>query len=120
MYGQKLEEWKINTSETWTIINTTIGRKRSETKIYSNEFIIDICRVTLDNGEITNHFNSFIVNLGTKLSNNIELWNTTDCLSIKKKQVSELVYMYPVTVKEVIEIVSGAKVRLSSHTTNST
>ena len=70
-YRQKLEECKTNTSETWKILNTIIGKRKSESK-YSNEFIVDINQVTLDNEEIANHFNNFCVNIGTVLSNSIE------------------------------------------------
>ena len=34
-YRQKLEWCKTNTSETWTILNTIIGKRKSEAK-YSN------------------------------------------------------------------------------------
>ena len=54
---------KVMYSETWTLLNTIIGKRKSEAK-YSNEFIVDIDRVTLDNEEIANHFNNFFVNMG--------------------------------------------------------
>ena len=111
-YRQKLEECKANTSETWKILNTIIGKRKSEAK-YSNEFIVDNDRVTLDNEEIANHFNNFFVNIGTILSNSIEPCQGTQPTDFLKNQVSESMYMYPVTEKEVSEIVSGCKSKTS-------
>ena len=89
---QKLEECKANTSETWTILNTIIGKRKSKAK-YSNEFIVDKDRVTLDNEEIANHFNNFFVNIGTILSNSIEPCQGTQPTDFLKKQVSVNVYV---------------------------
>ena len=111
-YRQKLEECKANTSETWKILNTIIGKRKSEAK-YSNEFIVDNDRVTLDNEEIANHFNNFFVNIGTILSNSIEPCQGTQPTDFLKNQVSDSMYMYPVTEKEVSEIVSGCKSKTS-------
>ena len=97
-YRQKREECKANTSETWKILNTIIGKRKSEAK-YSNEFIVDNDRVTLDNEEIANHFNNFFVNIGTILSNSIEPCQGTQPTDLLKNQVSESMYMYPVTEK---------------------
>ena len=83
-YRQKLEECKANTSETWKILNTIIGKRKSEAK-YSNEFIVDNDRVTLDNEEIANHFNNFFVNIGTILSNSIEPCHGTQPTDFLKK-----------------------------------
>ena len=109
-YRQIFEECKANASETWTILNTIIDKRKSEAK-YSNEFIVDNDRVTLDNEEIANQFNNFFVNIGTILSNSIG--QGTQSTDLLKKQVSESMYMYPVTEKEVTEIVSGCKSKTS-------
>ena len=81
---QKLEECKANINETWTILNTIIGKRKSEAK-YSNEFIDDNDRVTSDNEEIANHFNTFFVNIGTILSNSIEPCQGTQPTDFLKK-----------------------------------
>ena len=83
-YRQKLEECKANASETWKILNTIIGKRKSEAK-YSNEFIVDNDRVTLDNEEIANHFNNFFVNIGTILYNSIEPCQGTQPTDFLKK-----------------------------------
>ena len=83
-YRQKFEECKANISETWTILNTIIGKRKSEAK-YSNKFIFDNDRVTLDNEEIANHFNNFFVNICTILSNSIEPCQGTQPTDFLKK-----------------------------------
>ena len=111
-YRQKFEECKANTSETWNILTTIIDKRKSESK-YSNEFFVDIDRVTSDNEEIANHFNNFFVNIGTILSNIIEPCQGTQPTDFLQKQASQSIYMYPVTEKEVTEIVSGCKSKTS-------
>ena len=91
-YRQKLEECKANTSETWKILNTIIGKRKSEAK-YSNEFIGGNDRVTLDNEEIANHFNNFFVNIGTILSNSVEPCQGPQPTDFLKNQVSESMYI---------------------------
>ena len=89
-----------------------IGKRKSEAK-YSIEFIVNIDRVTLDNEEIANHFNNFFVNIGTILSNSIEPYQRTQPTDFLQKQILQSMYMYPVTEKEVAEIVSGCKSKTS-------
>ena len=111
-YRKKLEDCKTNTRETWKILNNIIGKRKSETK-YSNEFHVGEKRVVLESKEIANHFNKFFVDIGTNLSSLIEPCPGKKPTNFVKSNVSQSMYIHPVTEQEVLDIVSGWKSKTS-------
>ena len=89
-----------------------IGKRKSETK-YSNEFRVGENRVVVESKEIANHFNKFFVDIGTNLSSLIEPCPGTKLTDFVKSNVSQSMYMQPVTEQEVLDIVSGCKSKTS-------
>ena len=80
---------------------------------YSNDFRVGENRVVLESKEIANHFNKFFVDIGTNLSNLIEPCPGTKPTDFVKSNVSQSMYIHPVTEQEVLDIVSGCKSKSS-------
>ena len=59
---------KSNLTQTWKLINQTMGNKPKQSKI--DKLVVNNQSIT-DNNKLANEFNKFFVNIGPSLSNKI-------------------------------------------------
>ena len=68
-YSDKLNKLKCYMKQTWSVINSIIGRSRKKT-VFCDYLIKDNVKV-YDKQDIANDFNKFYINVGPGLAKNI-------------------------------------------------
>ena len=105
-YTDRLVVNKGNIKETWKIINSLIN-KQSKSKTYSTEFI-SIGNIVRGDKTIANGFNTFFVDIGPALADNIPKTDDvfTQYLSVNG---TDTMFIEPITEEEILCLVHKAK-----------
>lgn len=99
--------------KTWRTINDTLNRNKKKNE-FPKEFQVNNESIT-DPTNIANHFNDFFANIGTHLSNNIELNDHTQSFKdYLTKPVLPLFNFIPTNEHEVRSIINNLKNKTSS------
>ena len=102
-FFMKFEKSKNNMKETWREINTIIGKGKRQSP--QSKFWGDDGNVITDSQDISNHFNDFFVNVGPKLSSDIQ--NTgKNYYDYLHNMRSSSMYMKPIVELDILKIVS--------------
>ena len=110
-YAKKLSDCKHNTKQTWNVLNSILGRNKKTSlpdSFKHNDEIIS------DPQQITNKFNSYFINIGPKLANQINSFdNYSDFLKNIRSPTGSL-FLSPTSSDEVIKLCMSLKSGASS------
>jgi hypothetical protein len=109
-YQELILNNKNNLRKTWTIMKEVINKKKSSVKV--DHFIHNNRKVT-NNGEISNLFNEFFINIGKSLAQKIPLANQS-ALSYLGIPHNKSIFLQPATRNEVIKLINDLKSDSSS------
>ena len=109
----KLEENKYNLRETWRIINNLLGRK---TQQQTNPMSINGTLVT-DDVIVANHFNDYFSSVADNLVKTIPT-SSSFFYNYLNKSVGNSIFLKPTTPKEIKDVISTLKPKLSSGVDN--
>ena len=104
-YQELLQDHRNNLRKSWQIIKSVINKRKYKpvnTRFLHNGSVID------DKSKISNKFNNFFVNIGTSLASKIPNSNKQPSEFIKV-QVTDSMYLNPVTENEVEKILGNLK-----------
>ena len=102
-YHKKFENTKNNIKQTWSAINTIIGKRKTEKQ--QSTFKTDSGNIVSEPESISNSFNDFFVNIGPKLASEIN-HTGKDYFEYLKNPTPNCVFMKPIISEEIIKIVS--------------
>lgn len=111
-YFNKFDSIRDNSKDTWKLINTILGKKKSkfnDAQSFSyNDTVIN------DPIEIAEKFNEYFVKIGSNISKNVNDVNPNDFRSYMKQKASHTIFFKPATQKEILDIGKSLKAGKSS------
>ena len=111
--NSKLEENKYNLRETWKIINNLLGRK---TQQQTNPMSINGTLVT-DDIIVANYFNDYFSSVPDNLVKKIPI-SSSHFYNYLSKSIGNSIFLKPTTPKEIKDVISTLKPKLSSGVDN--
>ena len=112
-YFKTFTAQKSNTKKTWKTIDETLNRRKNRTK-FPSEFIVNNRSVT-DHKEIADQFNIFFSNIGSTLSDSIEIDDRTlDFTDYLNNPTEHRFNFNTITESKVLSIINKLKSKNSS------
>jgi len=102
--NESIEKYKGDLKKSWSILNDLIGKQkcnRLPDNVKINGVEISDCH------KIANSFNEFFTSVGTNLANKIK--SHVDPLSYMHDEINQSMYLKPVCIKELYQIIDGLK-----------
>jgi hypothetical protein len=104
-YQELILNNKNNLRKTWAVMKEVINKKKSSVRV--DHFMSNNRKIT-NNGEISNLFNDFFINIGTSLAQKIPPSNHS-ALSYMGIPHNKSIFLQPVTRNEVIKLIHDLK-----------
>lgn len=116
-FGSLLEKNKTDIKGTWNILNKLIGKSTSGQDSTPHHFVNEDNKKIENLNEVVNEFNSFFVNVGPKLAENIEKHNLgPQNGGTRGSRVLQSMFIGDVSENKILSIVNALKNKTSTDT----